>query len=265
MGRLTELKHTKFVAILYGKPKSGKTVLASQFPSPWFIDLDHGLGSVLAIRKELGLDFDFDVTEIDNESTEDPDFLKLCGKAFARQSAWMKLKKLVEVLCRKMPQDSTLVIDNLSRAGEFLIQHIKKTTGHNPMQIQDWGVFSEEMLFLFDLILGAKCNVIVVAHERTTKDELSGAIYRSLLVPGQSADRLPSVVDEFWYLIVDVKGTKDRRQHIRKLQTSIDRKTTAGSRSWMPDIENPTYDKLKSYLEKSLGRALPPATWTKGE
>ena len=255
--RFSDVKQTKFVAILYGKPKTGKTVLATQFPMPWVVDMEKGLGSVMAIQRAKGLKFDFDVTEINDEVTEDKDFIDLCGKTFARQDAWTKLKKLTEVLCGKMPQDSTLVVDSLTKAGELLLEHIKRTNNRKQLQIQDWGTFAEEMLFWFNLLFTGKCNVIVIAHEQVIKDELTGNIERTLLLPGKSASRLPTVVDEFWYMEKKLVGKNVKRT----LCTFGDRITSAGSRSWMPDIEDPSFEKMKPYLEQSLGRKMPEPTW----
>jgi len=244
MVRLTEIKNTKFVAILYGKPKPGKTVLASQFPSPWFVDLEKGLMSVIAMKRTRNLDFDFDVTQIDDKPTEDPDFIKLCGKAFVRQDPWLKLNKLTQSLIRHLPKDATLVVDSLTKAGEFLLDHIKSLTGRKQLQIQDWGTFKDEMMAWYQNLFLGKCNVIVIAHEQVIKDELTGAIERTLLLPGQSASRLPSVCDEFWYLVKDIRGKNVKRV----LKCDGDRITSAGSRSWITDMEDPTYAKIKPFL-----------------
>ena len=260
--KLSEMNSNRFVAILFGKPKSGKTVLASQFPNPWFIDLDKGLKSVVTIRAIKGLKFDFDVTVIDETPTTDPDFIKLCGKSFSGMQPWLKVKKMVEMLVKGMPVDSTLVIDSLTKAGEFLLKYITNSTGHK-MQIQDWGTFMDEMLELFGTLLSDKgrCNVIVIAHENIEKDELTGAIEKCILVPGSSSKRLPTLVDEYWYLDAKSRLTKNGRVLERTLRNIPDKMVAVGSRSWMPDIKDPSYDKVKSYLEKSLGRKLPEGTW----
>ena len=266
MATLSSLKNNRFFIILMGKPLAGKSVLASQFPKPWFIDLDFGLSSVTAIKNKLGLDFDFDVTQINEEETVDEDFVKLAGKAFAKQDGWRKVKKLTSILMRKMPQDSTLIIDGLSRLGEMLERHITSLTGHS-MQIQDWGTFLKEMCELCDDLNSpyAVPNVILVAHEGVIKDELTGAIERTLFVAGKSAQRLPSLCSEFWRLTQEAVRQKGTIKSIRTLQVAADRMTNTGSRSWMPSIENPTYEKIKPYLENTVGRKLPAPTWTPPE
>jgi len=268
MTTLSSLKNNRLFIILMGKPLTGKSVLASQFPSPWFIDLDFQLGSINTIRNRMKLDFDFDVTQISEEPTEDKDFIDLVGKAFARQSGWRKVKRLSEVLSRKMPQDSTLVLDGLSKSGEMLHTHLRQLTKHTPLQIQDWGTFLEEMTSLCDIFASpnAKPNVILIAHENIIKNEVTGAIERILYVAGKSAYRLPSLCNEFWYLTQSTKVLKGGvTKSIRTLQTHGDRMMNAGSRSWMSDIENPTYAKIKPYLEDTVGRQLPAPTWTPEE
>ena len=260
--KLSEMNSNRFVAILFGKPKSGKTVLASQFPGCWFLDLDKGLKSVMTVRAIKGLKFDFDATIIAESSTIDPDFVKLCGKSFSGMQPWLKAKKMAEMLIKGMPIDSTLVIDSLTKGGEFLLKYITTTTGH-AMQIQDWGTFVDEMLDLFGTLLATKgkCNVIVIAHENIVKDELTGAIEKCILIPGSSAKRLPTLVDEYWYLDAKSKLTKTGRILQRTLRNIPDSMLAVGSRSWMPDIKDPSYAKMCPYLEKSLGRKMPKGMW----
>jgi len=263
MGKLSEVQLQKFVVLLMGPPLSGKTVFASQFPQPFFIDLEDGLHSVKAMRKSQGLNFDFDVISITEQPTDDPDFVSLCGKSFATANAWVKVKKLCEVLCRKMPQDSTVVLDNMSRAYEMLVTHIQRTTNRAKLQIQDWGTFVDEMSDLVNMFkYQAKCNVILIGHEQYDKDEASGEILRSFLMPTKAKHRIPSIATELWRLYAVPRGPKNKRTVVRILQTSPDFLTAVGSRSLIPDIEDPTYAKVKPYLEAALGRELPPPTWT---
>lgn len=267
MARLKQQTQSKFVILLWGPALSGKTVLASQFPKPYFIDLDGQMGSVLSLAKKSGAEVDFPVIQVDESPTEDPDFLELCGKNFAKMSAWVKLKKLVEVLSRKLGDDETLVLDNLSRAGEFLTADIKRKAGRTQMQIQDWGTFYDEMATIVDYLHTpyGKSNTILVGHEGSKKDELSGELFKTLLMPGSFKDRIPSKVSDFLYLNVSVTGPKNKREIKRVLQTVPDLKNPVGSRSMIPDMADPTYKKMRPYIEDYLGRKLGDPTWTPKE
>jgi len=263
MGKLSEVKLQKYMVLLMGPPLGGKTVFASQFPQPFFIDLEDGLHSVKAMRRDQGLDFDFDVITINEQATDDSDFISLCGKTFSTASGWVKVKKLCEVLVRKMPQDSTLILDNLSRGYEMLISHVQKTTNRAKLQIQDWGTFVDEVADLVNMLkYRAKCNVILIGHEQYDKDEGTGEILRSFLMPTRAKHRIPSIATELSRIYAVPKGPKNKRTVVRILQTSPDFLTAVGSRSLIPDIEDPTYAKVKPYLEAALGRELPPPTWT---
>lgn len=264
MARLKQQTQSKFVILLWGPALSGKTVLASQFPKPYFIDLDGQMGSVLSLAKKSGTDVDFPVIQIDESPTEDPDFLELCGKNFAKMSAWTKLKKLVEVLSQKLGDDETLVLDNLSRAGEFLTADIKRRGGRQQMQIQDWGTFYDEMATVIDYLHTpyGKSNTILIGHEGSKKDELSGELFKTLLMPGSFKERIPSKVSDFLYLNVSVAGPKNKREIKRVLQSIPDPKNPVGSRSMIPDTTDPTYQKMRPYIESYLGRKLGDPTWT---
>lgn len=256
--QLRDLTQSRFVALLWGPPKTGKTVLASQFPSPYFIDLDKGITSVLAMTQ--GMDVNFPVYQVDDGPSDDPDITNIVGKAIARTDGWTITDKLVRELLRTLHQDATLVVDNLTRLGEFLVNHLKRRFKRDQLQIQDWGMFVSLLGSLMDAIHSAayECNVLLVAHDQIIKDEMTGRLERVLLLPTTQKHRVPTVVGDLWYLTYEWKG-KDR---IRILKTSADRQTALGSRLLIPDIEDPTYAKIKPFIEKALGRKLPEPTWT---
>lgn len=262
MGKLSNGTDDHIVILFWGPPKTGKTVLASQFPSPTFIDLDGGMSSVRAMRADAGLNFDFSVFDIDENPSNDPDMLELIGANFVKTHPWVRAKKLFEVLCRTLGPDETLVFDNLSRASEHLVDYIKKTTGHNPMQIQDWGTFASEMTDLAFHSKKAKCNVIFIGHEQYKEDSLSKELRKTLLIPGSAAHRIPSIISDFIYLKHDVTGPSAKPVVKRIAQTVADKTNAVGSRSLIPNLEDPTYLKMKPYLEKALNRTLPEPTWT---
>jgi hypothetical protein len=254
----------RLVILLYGKPLVGKTVLASQFPSPTFIELDGKMASVTSSRNVDSGSFDFDSFFIDESETTDPDFIELCGKGFAKQSAWIKTQKLTEVLLEKLPQDSTLVIDSITRLSERLVSFVEKLTNHKPLQRQDWNAFTMHLSDYRDLLRSttAKCNVVVIGHEDVIKDETTGAIERILYLPTRQRHRLPAIADEYWLLRAEPRVKDGKMTSRRMLQVIPDAVTPCGSSQWMPNIPDPTYEKLKPYLEKGIGRKLPDPTWT---
>ena len=264
MARLKNDTNSKFVLLLWGPALSGKSVLASQFPNPFFVDLDGQLGSVRALASKSEEDVDFPTILLDEAETEDEDFISYCGKTFAKQNAWKKVKKLVEVLSQKLSQDDTLVLDNLSRASEYLLTEIKSRTGHNPLQIQDWGLFVEEMRILVDYLHSryTKCNTILIGHEQSYKDDMSGRLMKKVLMPTSIGERLPSKVSDFLYLNVQPTGSSKQREAVRSIQSVPDPSNPVGSRSLIPNIQNPTYSDLRPYLESYLGRKLGDPTWT---
>ena len=258
--RLSEMVSTRFVAMLWGPPKVGKTVLASQFPNPHFIDLDKGITSVLAMTRVRNLEVDFPVYQIDDGPCEDPDVVKLVGPTIAKRDGWTITDKLIRELLRTLPFDSTLIIDNITRLGEYLVSNLKRSYNRQQLQIQDWGEFVSRITFLMDAIHSAayKPNVIIIAHEQLIKDELSGRIERVILLPTSQKHRVPTVVGDLWYLTMTWRG----KEAIRLLRTSVDRQTSLGSRMLIPDIEEPTYEKMRPYISRALGRELPEPTWT---
>jgi len=267
MARLKNDQQSKFVLLLWGPAFSGKTVLASQFPNPFFIDLDGQIGAVRALANKHEQNFDFPLVYIDEEHTDDEDFISYCGKNFAGQNAWTKTKKMVETLSRKLPKDSTLVLDNLSRASEYLLTEVKRRANRSQLQIQDWGIFVEEIKILMDYIhsRSSQCNVIMVGHEQTTKEELTGKMLKSLLMPTSAGNRIPSKASDFLYMNVEAVGPNKKRVVKRTLQSIPDPQNPVGSRSLIPNIESPTYEQMRPYLESYIGRSLGEPTWTPPE
>lgn len=263
MGDLSSVQSSGPVILLIGPPLVGKSVLSSQFPKPTFISMDGNMSSILSMRAQHRLDFNMRVFSIDEAETTDPEFLELCPK-FQKMSAWDKVKKLVSVISRQMKADETLVIDPLTRLCEYLVNHIEKMTNHHPIQIQDWMTFTDELLGFFDMIKSSarQCNVIIIAHDQIEKNEVTGDWTRLLLIPSRLRYRIPSIATDYLYYKVDVRGAQNSRKVKRILQTAPDPMIVTGSRFLIPDIESPTYEKLRPFFSAALNRDLGEPTWT---
>jgi hypothetical protein len=224
--------------------------------------LDDGITSVKSLRAANNLDFDFDVIPIDYNSTEDEDFIKLCGKGFSKLHPWTKTKKLVEALTRKIPSDATVIIDNLSSVHEYILDDIREDVKRRQLQIQDWGTFVDEITIFLSTIRKMPCNVIIIAHEEFKKDPLTEQLLKFILMPTKSRYRIPAVVTDFLYMSNKITGPRKKRVVSRVIQSTPDAYTNVGSRALIPDIINPTYARMRPFLTKALNRDLGEPTWT---
>ena len=261
MAKLSDGTDTRFSMLLWGPPKSGKSVLASQFPSPYFLCLEKGLGSVRAMTTALGQKVDFPVIDIDNDDATDPDFIEMCGPMKAA-SAWSKTMKAFEMLCKKLPADNHLVVDNLSRMSEHLMVHVKKIVGRDVFQQQDWGTYATELQKFMGFMSVAKCNVIFIGHEEWREDKVTGEVLKSILMPGSMKHRIPGIVSDYVYLSSLVSGPAAAPKVVRRLQCTPNKYANLGNRSLMPNMDDPTYAKMRPYLSAALGHDLGEPTWT---
>ena len=266
--KMTQQIDQHLTFLMTGPPFAGKTVLSSQFPQPYFVTLDpHCLMSVRALRKEYNAAFDCDFLQITADRTEDEDFIALAGKAFAGLTAWEKTKKVTSALLKNLSQDQTLIIDNLSRVGEDCLVYTKKTANRSRMQIQDWNIFIDEIVEFFGYfsLASRKCNTIIIAHDDVRKEELTGDIERVLNIPTRLRGRIPSLATDFLLLTADTAGAGSNKRVRRQLHSMPAKQANLGSRCLIPNMENPSYLKLKPYMEAALGRVLPQPNWTPPE
>ncbi len=63
-------------------------------------------------------------------------------------------------------------------------------------------------------------------------------------------------------MTTEVTGGKRNREVKRVIQAVPDPSNATGSRCLIPNIENPTYAKMKPYIEAYLGKKLGEPTWT---
>jgi hypothetical protein len=218
------------------------------------------------LKAEYGLNFDLDGIVIDDSETTDPDFIAMSSKEFAKLSGWQKYKKLVTVWCSKLDENSFLVLDHWTNIGKLLVAYMVGKNKHSMYQ-SDWQEWIEEMDSLLGLLKqsSTKCSSIIIAHEEHLKDDITGNIIRFILTPTKMRFSFASYPTEYLYMKAIPSGAVNARKIDRLLQARMDQNTAAGSYSNMPDITNPTFEKMRPYLERALGHKLPPATWTPPE
>jgi hypothetical protein len=261
---LSNRQDTKAIIAIWGPGKVGKTVFASQFPNNHYVCVkEDGLGSVSSMRKKYQLSFDIPLYLIHSNKTTDPDVLKLIGEKFASLDSWNKLNKLITAFVPILTENDWITLDHWTYICDSLTDMIEKKVGHT-MQLQDWNTFTQEMKAFLDILKQPmmKASTLILAHDELFKDDLSGEITRSILMPTKMRSSFPSYPTEYLRMKYMVTGAINVRKVNRTLQCIADQSTNTGSYSMMPDITSPTYEKVRPYLEASLNRTLPPALWT---
>ena len=230
MPKLSEIKtegNTKLLG--YGKPGTGKTVGAISFPYPTLLlDFDGKADSAAAFYRD-------DVDRLEMVDVRDLS-AKLKGDPIA------DLVKIIDKELVPAVQDnqtfpySTIVLDSITTFSRLVLQHIVKTNpgikrvttkqGQQP-GLQDYGILKREFGRLIPGLLSLPCNVIMLAHIVTEKDDMTGELMRHTAMDGAFAHQLPIYFKEVYHLYVNDKGEF-------KAQTKSDRRFSC--RSQIPGL-----------------------------
>lgn len=230
--------------LLFGNAGAGKTCFAAGFPTKiLYLDFDGKVDSAALFYKN------------DKERLENIDVRDL-KKTMRDQDP---ISELLEILRKELiPQMQsgkmeyeTIVLDSITTFSSQALEHIMKTNpgikrvttkqGTQP-GMQDYGILKREFARLIPGILSLPCNVIMLGHIATDKDEQTGEITRGPLMDGSFAKQLPIYFKEVWRAHVNSKG-----EHIA--QTKADFKYDC--RSQIPGLpkELPlSYSELEKYL-----------------
>ena len=188
--QLSDMKPSENIKILiYGESGSGKTCFASRAPGPvWFADFDGKVNSAAQFLKG-----DKQLEQI----TYDDYVPKGDLPADRFNNELERLQKLATA--GDFPY-KTIVLDSLTtfcdESMKYLIKSnpgIKRTVtrGVQVPALQDYGMFRIFMKQTLMAIPAMPCNVIVTAHIQIEKDENTGEILRTPMMPGKLARELP--------------------------------------------------------------------------
>lgn len=215
--------------LLMGEPGIGKTVFACSFPGKTkLLDFDMKADSAaLFYRKDAERLARIDVEQFNMNDTVSP---------MDRLSALIR-EWIIQQRAGKMDFD-TLVLDSITTFSRAALLHIvksnpgiKRNSSAQGMQpgLQDFGILKREFQKLISGLIGLPCNVIMLAHIATEKDELTGQILRHAMMDGSFAKELPIYFKEVWRAFV-----KDGK---RFAQTQSDHYYNC--RSQIPGLPNP--------------------------
>ena len=207
MPKMSELKtEGNFKGLIQAESGVGKTCLAATFPGPIeYLDFDGKADSAAAYLRSRKLDTQLDLINVE----QFPPWLGIA-------SPIDKLTKLINE--QYVPQQKTgqmkfktLVIDSITTFSAATLIHIVKTnpgikrneTRQGPQPgLQDYGILRREFQRLIPGLLTLPCNVIMLAHIATEKDEMTGQLLRHAMMDGSFAKELPVYMKEVWRLYV---------------------------------------------------------------
>lgn len=243
MPSLSQLKtEGNLKILLMGDAGVGKTVFACGFPGRTkLLDFDLKADSAaLFYRKETER-----LERIDVEQ-----FNPIVDKISPMEKLNSLIQKwMVQERTGKMEFDN-LVLDSITTFSAAALRHIvatnpgiKRTESAQGKQpgLQDYGILKREFEKLINGLVGLPCNVIMLAHIATEKDELTGQMLRHTMMDGSFAKQLPIYFKEVWRAFV-----KDGK---RFAQTQSDHQYNC--RSQIPGLPNPlplNYTELAKYL-----------------
>lgn len=175
--------------LLQGPPKSGKTVLACQFPSPYIIDLDVNLGGPLRHMRErkLALPIGYDVLDKDEKGADVP-----------LSQRFLRLDRLLKE-AQANPAIGTIVLDSATNLVDVLIAEVLRQQSKTTMTKQEWGFFFTLSKNFFSTLAQFRKHIVIPAHEKVNKDS-SGAIVLPYDVawPGQFGTIIGAFMTDVW-------------------------------------------------------------------
>lgn len=203
--KLSEMKAAEHLKILVvGPPGTGKTCFAIGMPCPILVlDFDNKVSSAAAWYAN------------DKERLDNVDVRQL-NKRLDGTDPIVEMNKIISE--ELIPQQSsgvmkykTLVIDSATTFSAAILSHIVKTNpgvkrvqSHQGVQpgMSDYGILRREFARLIPGLLSLPMNVVMTAHVKTDRSELTGEIIRSPVMDGSFATDLPIYWDEVYRIFM---------------------------------------------------------------
>lgn len=218
MPNLSELKTEGALKILVqGDSGVGKTCFAASFPGKiLLLDFDGKADSAAAYLRFQKLEEQIGQIEVEQ-------LAPVLNDSPINQLMRVINEKLIPQQRAGKMDFQTLVLDSITTFSAATLAHIVKTnpgikrneTRQGPQPgLQDYGILRREFQRLVPGLLTLPCNVIMLAHISTEKDELTGQLMRHAMMDGSFAKELPIYFKEVWRMHV-----KDSR---RLVQTQSD-------------------------------------------
>lgn len=184
-----DTSHRFLRLLLQGPPKSGKTVLACQFPRPYVIDLDVNLGGPLRWIRERGLALPVGYDVLDKDET---------GKDVPLSQRYIRLDKLIREVAVN-PDVDTVIFDSATNLVDVLIAEVLRQQNKTAMSKQEWGFFFTLSKNWFGTVAQMRKHIVIPAHEKVNKDPQGAVILPyDVAWPGQFGSIIGAFMTDVW-------------------------------------------------------------------
>lgn len=213
----------KIKVFVYGDSGTGKTVLAAGFPGPIkYIDFEGKVNSAANFyRNKLEILKNIEVVQFKQH------------RDLAILNSYTAIGKEIEneVKAGKMKY-KTIVFDSITEFSQLLLRDIilRNPTVKRPHAdinaMSDYQLLGHYLRQALQGLLQLDCNIVVIGHLETEKDETTGAIACKPLLAGKNAAMIPRMFEEVYVSKVTDKGeytlqTKSDSRHICRTQRSL--------------------------------------------
>jgi hypothetical protein len=155
-------------ALIVGRPGSGKTLTASTWKDPFYVNAEGGLMSI-ADRKIP--------------------YHKLESIA-----ELLEIKNKIEAGTLGIPV-GTLVIDTLDEIQKLVIRERLADTGKESLTLPEWGYVADMMRTIVRGLRNLDVNVVFTCHSKDQEEQSTGTVYFKPALQGAFGDEISGMVD----------------------------------------------------------------------
>lgn len=240
MKLISEPTTTPYSILLVGPPGGRKTTLALQFPDVFYVNLDLNEAGPTNKLKELNLlkPFWMETITIDDD-----------GNKVASDQQFDRLQKAIDTAVAHK-ESKTLVLDSLTTLDAVIYRHVKKKCNRpTVLELQDWRLFRQILVNVFNAFRDSGKNCIILAHEEINTDKQGNVESYTPAVSTRIKDYLGGFFTDVWRSKVRPGAGGKYVHELFTLPTPV----SDLKNSWsLPGVvEDPTYAKLLPYIEKN--------------
>jgi hypothetical protein len=233
--------NTEWLKIMsVGESGEGKSIFASSFPTPGFV-FDFG-GEIISYK---GLDFDYEQYELSAQG-------------------WAKYEKDFQVFKKSLKegkrvdggegQYQTVVVDNISAMTDVCMEKAmqldpKRSPTGGPIWNVHHGMVKNLMEGRLRQLINLECNLVMIAHLETIKDEAGAVIGVEPSMTGKLSADVPSYFHEVYYHTHKREGG-DVKWFIQTVPIGRNhgRSRLSGKERLLPDLIENDYNELIAYI-----------------